>query len=117
MTDEKINIEVDEVSLEDLIVLGNDKLIDIVIEFPRDDGVIVKTRAKIKQLTVKEVKNLNPHQRNAEASVSILQKSLYGQDGNPLSKEMILALPIGVAYAITEEVMRVSGVNEDMGKP
>ena len=59
MTEAKI--EIDEINLEDAIVLGNDKLVNISIEYPREneDGDVietVKTRAKIKQLTMKKEK-------------------------------------------------------------
>ena len=58
-----VKIEVDEVNLEDLIILGEDKLFNISIEYPEetDDGLIkiVRTKDKINQLTIKELKNID----------------------------------------------------------
>lgn len=117
MTEAKI--EIDEINLEDAIVLGNDKLVNISIEYPREneDGDVietVKTRAKIKQLTMKELKNINVDRIDLESSVNILRKSLFKQDETPFSRELILNLPVGVSISITREILRISGVkNED----
>lgn len=117
MSDKKINIEVDEVSLEDLIVLGEDKLINISIEYPQEtpDNLIeiVNTKAKIKQLTLKELRNIDLNNININTAIQILKKALFCQDGTPFSQELILSLPIGVSFAITREIMRISGVDED----
>jgi len=108
-------IEVEETSLEDLIVLGEDKLINILIEYPTEDGS-VKAKAKIKQLTMKELKNIDLTNVTAETSVDILEKGLFKQDGEPFSKELILNLPIGVVNAIGNEILRISGTEQkDMG--
>ena len=101
-------IEVEETSLEDLILLGEDKLIDILIEYPTENGK-VKAKAKIKQLTMKELKNINLQNITAETSVQILEKALFKQDGTPFSKDLILALPMGVVNALGNEIMRISG--------
>lgn len=110
------NITVEETSLEDLILLGNDKLINISIEFPTEKGN-VKTSAKIKQMTMKEVKNINVKQNDLETSIQILKKALFTKDEKPFEEEMILALPVGVVYKLSEEIMRVSGVETDVKKP
>ena len=108
-------IEVEEVSLEDLIVLGEDKLINIIIEYPTENG-IVQSKAKIKQLTMKELKNLDLTKPSLETNVKILKKSLFKQDGESFPEELILNLPIGVVNAISREVLQISGVNQqDMG--
>ena len=111
-------IEIDEMNLEDLIVLGNDKLINISIEYPREneDGDVietVKTRAKIKQLTMKELKNINLNRIDLDTSVNILKKSLFKQDETPFSRELIINLPVGVLISITREILRISGVNNE----
>ena len=64
MVDKKIKVELDdEMNLEDLILLGEDKLFNIHIEYPKEDEngefIIVKSKAKIKQLTLKEIRNIN----------------------------------------------------------
>ena len=116
MTEAKI--EIDEMNLEDLIVLGNDKLMNISIEYPleNEEGDVVRmvrTKAKIKQLTMKELKNINLNRIDLETSVNILKKSLFQQDETPFSRELILNLPVGVSIAITREILRISGVNNE----
>ena len=105
----------EEVNLEDLIVLGDDKLIDILIEYPNDLGEVVQAKAKIKQLTMKDLKNLNLDNVTLETSVGILMKSLFTQDEKPFQKELILSLPIGVVRAITMEILKLSGVSDTEG--
>ena len=107
----EINIEVEETNLEDLIVLGDSKLINILINYPNEDtGEMEKTRTKIKQLTMKELRNINLNNITYETNVKILEKCLYKQDETRFSKELISYLPVGVANAITEEILRISGV-------
>jgi len=118
MTDDnnKPIIEVDEVNLEDLIILGDEKLINIKISYPEErEGVIriVNSKAKIKQLTLKELKNIDVNNITVDTAVSILRKALFKQDETLFSKELILALPIGVCFAITREIMKISGVDEN----
>ena len=111
-----VKIEVDEVNLEDLIILGEDKLINISIEYPEetDDDLIniVRTKAKIKQLTIKELKNIDINKVDINTVANILSKSLFKQDGTNFSRELINAMPIGVCFAITKEIMKISGVDE-----
>lgn len=107
-------IEVEETSLEDLILLGEDKLIDVLIEYPTENGK-VKAKAKIKQLTMKELKNINLQNVTAETSIQILEKALFKQDGTPFSKDLIMALPMGVVNALGNKIMEVSGADQDMG--
>ena len=102
-------IQVEETNLEDLILLGEDKLIDITIEYPTETGK-VKAKAKIKQLNNIDVQNLS-----LETNIKILNKALFKQDDTAFSKELILALPVGVVNAISAEIMKISGVDRDMG--
>ncbi len=115
--EELINLEVEEVSLEDLIILGNDKLINISITYPeeKDETIrMVKTKAKIKQLTMKQIKNLNVNSTNLENIMIILKKALYTQEEKAFTEDLILELPIGVCIAIAKEIMRISGVEKDL---
>ena len=113
MTNPKLEIE--ETNLEDLILLGEDKLINILIEYPTEDGKHVKAKAKIKQLTMKELKNIDLNNVTAETSIQILSKSLFKQDGTTFSKDLIMSLPVGVVNAIANKIMEVSGAGQDMG--
>lgn len=113
--EELINLEVEEVNLEDLIILGDDKLINISITYPEErEGTIkmVKTKAKIKQLKMKELRNIDANNLKLETAVTILQKALFKQDETVFSKELILNLPVGVCFAISNEILRISGVDE-----
>ena len=107
-------IKMEETNLEDLILLGEDKLINITIEYPTENGK-VKAKAKIKQLTMRELKNLDLQKPTLETNVTILSKALFKQDDAPFEKELILALPVGVVNAISEKIMEISGVNQNMG--
>lgn len=111
MTSPKIEIE--ETNLEDLIILGEDKLINIIIEYPTDTGETIKAKAKIKQLTMKELRNIDLENITMETSVKILTKSLFTQDEKPFSKELILNLPIGVVRKVTTKILEISGVNNN----
>lgn len=111
-------VEVEEVGLEDLIVLGDDKLINIIIEYPTTTGEIKKAKAKIKQLTMKELKNINLEHITMDTSVNILKKSLFTQDEKPFTTELILNLPVGVIRFITSKILEISGVkDDDLKKP
>lgn len=108
-------IDVEETNLEDLILLGEDKLINILIEYPTENDT-VKVKAKIKQLTMKELRNIDVTKPSMETNVNILTKALFKQDETPFEKELVLALPIGVVNEIAKEILKVSGVDrKDMG--
>jgi sensor c-di-GMP phosphodiesterase-like protein len=108
-------IDVEETNLEDLILLGEDKLINIIIEYPTENDT-VKVKAKIKQLTMKELRNIDVTKPSMETNVNILTKALFKQDETPFEKELVLALPIGVVNEIAKEILKVSGVDrKDMG--
>lgn len=107
-------IEIEETSLEELLLLGDDKLINIQIEYPTENGK-VQAKAKIKQLTMKELKNMDLQRPSFETNIQILTKALYKQDGTNFTEEMILKLPVGVVNAISEQILRTSGVDKDMG--
>lgn len=114
--EELINLQVEEVDLEDLIILGDDKLINISVTYPEEkDGEIrlVKTRAKIKQLTIKELKNIDVNNLKLDIIVKILQKALFKRDGTPFTSALIQNMPLGVTYAITKKIMEISGVDPD----
>ena len=106
-------VEVEEYSLEDLIVLGDDKLINIIIEYPLETGETRTAKAKIKQLTMKELKNIDLNNITLETSVKILTKSLYQQNETPFTRELILNLPIGVVKKITTKILEISGVGDN----
>ena len=107
-------IDIDATSLEDLIVLGDDKLINILIEFPTVNGEKETAKAKIKQLTMKELKNLDFEHITLETIIGILNKALFTQDGSPFPRELILELPIGVVKEVAAKILEVSGADVDL---
>ena len=111
MTNPKINVE--ETNLEDLILIGEDKHIPILIEFPQGDTT-VKAKALIKQLTLKEMDKINLNKNNPwKMNIEILHIALLKSNGENFTKEELLALPVGVVNAVSEEIMKASGVDVD----
>ena len=112
---EKAKIQIEENSLENLILLGKDKLINIEIDYPTENGR-VKASAKITQLTMEELKNLDITTPNLKTNLEILSKSLFKQDDTPFEKELLLELPVGVVNAVSEKILEISGVDTDLKK-
>ena len=104
-----------ELNLEDLIILGDDKKIPITITFPKGNGESVKAKALIKQLTLKELGNVNTQNNNLlDTSKLILRKALFKQDGTVFSDAEIEVLPVGVLVAISNRIMEVAGMEDYM---
>ena len=107
-------IEVEETNLEDLILLGEDKKIPVMIEYPTDDGRIVKAKALVKQVTLREMDDLKINKSDViGTNVKLLQKALFTKNGENFTEEMILSLPMGVVNALSEKIMELSGVRTD----
>ena len=102
----------EEVNLEELLLLGDDKKIPIIISFPLDNGSTVKAKALVKQLTMKEIDNLKLDKKKSplEISLLILENSLFRQDNTLFKEEELLSLPIGVVNAIGNKILELSGV-------
>lgn len=104
----------DEYNLEDLILLGEDKKIPIIIEFPTPDGKKVKAKALVKQLTLKEIDKLQMNNNNvAELNKYVFEKALFKTNGETFTEEELSVLPLGVVNAITNKIIELSGVNVD----
>jgi hypothetical protein len=105
-------VEHEEVNLEDLLVLGEEKKIPIHITFPNPDGETTSNaKALIKQLTLKELDGLKVQNNVASANRSILEKALFKQNGDTFTRQELNALPMGVVDAIATKILEVSGVN------
>ena len=107
------NVEVthEEVNLEDLIVLGDDKKIPSHITFPKSDGTKAEAKALVKQLTLKELDNLKLNSNTAHANIVILERALFKQDGTNFNRDEIEVLPLGVVNAIATKILELSGVD------
>ena len=104
----------EEVKLEDLILLGDDKKIPIIVEFPKNDGTKINTKAFVKQLTLKELNHVQINQSNIwESNIDILSKALFKSTGDNFTREELLNFPIGVVNAIASKIMELSGVEID----
>ena len=105
-------VETEEVNLEDLLVLGEEKHIPIHISFPNPDGESVsKAKALIKQLTLKELNRIKISNDVASSNMSILERALFKQNGDTFSRSELEVLPIGVVNAIATKILEVSGVD------
>ncbi len=102
----------EETKLEDLIILGDDKKIPIMVEFPKQDGTKVPVKAFVKQLTLKELNQVQINQSNLwEGNIAILTKALFKSNGDNFTNEELLSFPIGVVNAIASKIMELSGVD------
>ena len=107
-------IEIDELNLEDLLVLGDETTIPIIISFPRKDGTLVRAKAYVKQLNLKEVKKLRLNDKNYyEIVLSILQKTLFKSDGSSYDEDKLLLMPVGVLKALIDKIFELSGFTDD----
>lgn len=105
-------VEHEEVNLEDLLVLGEEKKIPIHITFPNPDGETTSNaKALIKQLTLKELDSLRVDSNVASSNMSILEKALFKQNGDNFTRRELEVLPIGVVNAIATKILEVSGVD------
>lgn len=99
--------------LEELILLGQDKKIPIIITYPLPDGRQVKAKVLVRQLTLKELDNIKSQNSNLlQISLRVMKKALFTQDGNTLTQEQIKDLPIGVVIAISNKILELSGVDK-----
>lgn len=113
-TDDKIKLDHEELNLEDLIIMGDDKKIPIEIEFPTGTGEMVKAKTLIKQLTLGEFDNIKLKSNTIlESNLLILELGLFKTNGENFTREELKLLPIGVVRAIAEKIMEISGITQE----
>jgi hypothetical protein len=108
MDDLKINTEEELFDLETLITEGVDARVPIEIEFPNGK----KAQALIRPISTGEFKtiyNSNP----SELLVNVLEAGLMNKDGEPLSANLIEAMPVGLPAQITQQIFEISGIKTD----
>ena len=105
--DHELRIEQDDelFDLETLITEGADAIIPITIEFP--DGKCAA--AKIKPISTAQFRSLYTADK-AELIVNLLEIGLLNKKGEPLSRGLIEAMPLGVTARISEQICTVSGL-------
>lgn len=107
-----VNLEIDEVNLEDLIILGEHKKIPVLINYPKDDGTIVKeTKVLIRQLTLKEMEDMPQTNNLFILNIALLKKAMFKVDGSNFNEAEIYSLPIGVVNAVSDKIREISGVD------
>lgn len=106
----------EEINLEDLIILGADKKIPLIIEYPNLDGT--KTAAKLfcKQLTLRELENVNTSSNNLKDILPVLRKTLFKQNGDNFSKPELMEMPLGVLKALMIKIFELSGMHDEAKK-
>lgn len=109
----KIKLEVEEVGLEDLIILGESKKIPIHMEYPNQDGSKTSAKALVKQLTLKEIDKLKLKKGLPvlEINKRILKLGLYKSTGEPFTFEELDYLPIGLVEALANKISELSGAD------
>lgn len=108
----KPSVEMDEVGLEDLIVLGEHKKIPIHIIYPNEDGTQSRSKALIRQLTLKELDNVKLTSDSLLAiNLSVLKIALFKTTGDSFSEDELMVLPLGVVDAVANKIMEISGVD------
>ena len=101
----------EEVNLEELILLGEDKKIPITITFPTVDGERVKAKALVKQLTLREMETIKINRDDLiTANRILLEKALFKTNGEPYTRKELYLLPMGVVNAIAEKIFELSGI-------
>ena len=98
--------------LEDLIVLGEHKKIPIHIIYPNEDGTQSKSKALIRQLTLKELDKVKLTSNSLLAiNLSVLKIALFKTTGDSFTEEELMVLPLGVVDAVANKIMEISGVD------
>lgn len=91
--------------LETLITEGKDAHIPIEIEFPNGK----KAAAQIRPITAAEFKSI--YTGNAgDMLLSVLELGLLNKKGEPLSRELIEAMPMGLLSKVAEQIATASGL-------
>ena len=91
--------------LETLITEGVDALIPITIDFP--DGK--RAAAKLKPISTAQFRSLYTTD-TVELLLNVVELGLLNKNGEPLSRDLIESLPIGVTSRISERICAISGL-------
>lgn len=111
-----MKIQTEQTNLEDLIILGAEKKVNIIIEFPVDDRK-VEASAKIKPLTLEELDDLNINEQDyLKMQMEVLKNNLFKNNGETYSEEELKAFPIGIINKIVQKIMEISGIDYDAQK-
>lgn len=100
--------------LESLITDGADARIPIILEYPKEDGTVVKAGAMIRPLTNIEWNNatrLNRKNAGTTNEVELVKIGLYTKKGEQFPPTLVEKLPAGLILKIVEKLAEVSGID------
>ena len=111
-----MKVKKEQTNLEDLIILGAEKKVNIIIEFPVEDKK-VEASAKISPLTLEELDEINVLEEDyLKMQMEVLKTNLFKNNGDNYSEEELKVFPIGVINNIVQEIMKISGIDYDAQK-
>ena len=94
--------------LETLITEGVDARVPITIEFPNGK----KAQAMIKPISTGEFQTIYTRD-TSNLLVNVLEAGLMNKDGEPLPRNLLEAMPIGLPAKITQQIFEISGIETD----
>ena len=94
--------------LETLITDGVDARVPITIEFPNGK----KAQAMIKPISTGEFQTIYTRD-TSNLLVNVLEAGLMNKDGEPLPRNLLEAMPIGLPAKITQQIFEISGIETD----
>ena len=94
--------------LETLITEGVDARVPIEIEFPNGK----KAQALIKPISTGEFQTIYTRD-TSNLLVNVLEAGLMNKNGEPLPRNLIEAMPIGLPAKITQKIFEISGIETD----
>ena len=115
--EELVNLSEEEeiFDLESLVTDGADARIPITLEYPKEDGSMVKAGAMIRPLTNVEWNNVTRFSRKTNPKttneVELVKIGLYTKKGEQFPPELVEKLPAGLILKIVEKLAEVSGID------
>ena len=94
--------------LETLITEGVDARVPITIEFPNGK----KAQATIRPISTGEFQTIYTRD-TSNLLVNVLEAGLMNKDGEPLPRNLLEAMPIGLPVKITQQIFEISGIETD----
>ena len=94
--------------LETLITEGVDARVPIEIEFPNGK----KAQATIRPISTGEFQTIYTRD-TSNLLVNVLEAGLMNKDGEPLPRNLLEAMPIGLPAKITQQIFEISGIETD----
>lgn len=94
--------------LETLITEGVEARVPIEIEFPNGK----KAQATIRPISTGEFQTIYTRD-TSNLLVNVLEAGLMNKDGEPLPRNLLEAMPIGLPVKIIRQIFEISGIETD----